>query len=118
MRNKLGARGEALAVTYLTNKHYRIIAQNWHCQRGEIDIIAQDAATWVFCEVKTRRSVSTQQALVNITEQKRQKMILAAQHYLHEHELDDVSWRIDAIAIAIQADKPPVIDHVEDVLDW
>lgn len=118
MRNKLGDRGEAIAVTFLLEKNYHIIAQNWHCQRGEIDIIAQDTATWVFCEVKTRRSVSTQQALVNITEQKRQKMILAAQQYLHDNALDDVSWRIDAIGIAIQQDGTPIIDHVEDVLDW
>lgn len=118
MRKQIGADGEAIAVAHLKAKGYSIIEQNWHCQRGEIDIVAQDSDTWVFCEVKTRRSASTQQALVNITPKKQERMILAAQTYIAEHQLEDVLWRIDAIAVAMPSSGQAIIDHVEDVLDW
>ncbi|MEM9950996.1 MAG: YraN family protein [Chloroflexota bacterium] len=118
MRKRIGAEGEALAIAHLKAKDYHIVEQNWHCQRGEIDIVARDGEVWVFCEVKTRRASSTQSALVNITAKKQEKMILAAQEYLHEHQLEDVIWRIDAIAVALPTNSEPIIDHVEDVLDW
>lgn len=118
MRKTLGAHGEALAIAYLREKNYHIVEQNWHCRRGEIDIVARHGEGWVFCEVKTRRSHSTQDALMNITARKQEKMILSAQLYIAKHNLDDVMWRIDAIGIAIPHNGQAIIDHVEDVLDW
>jgi len=118
MQQSTGATGEAIAINYLKNKGYDIIEQNWHCRAGEIDIVARESDIYIFCEVKTRRSNSTQQAFMNITEHKAEKMIKAAQHYIHEHELEDVLWRIDAIGIALPKNGQAIIDHVEDVLDW
>lgn len=118
MKNQIGMRGEALAVDFLKKKQYVIIEQNWRCRLGEIDIVAKNDDELVFCEVKTRRAESTQVALVNITESKREKMIRAAQYYLDEHDLDEIIWRIDAIGIAIPENGEAIIDHVEDVLDW
>ena len=118
MRKTLGAQGEALAVAHLQKKDYQIIEQNWHCSRGEIDIVARDGDVWVFCEVKTRRSQSTQDAFVNLTQQKQKKMILAGQSYVAEHDLEDALWRIDAIGIAIPRHGEAIIEHVEDVLEW
>ena len=88
VRKQIGIRGEALAVAYLENNNYKIIEQNWRCRWGEIDIIARANSVLVFCEVKTRRAESTEVALVNITENKARKMIVAAQHYLHEKDLE------------------------------
>lgn len=118
MNNSIGAEGETLAVSYLKNKGYEIVEQNWHCLWGEIDIIAKNQSTWIFCEVKTRRSNTTQNAFVNITPSKRKKMIASAQQYLHEHNLGDAIWQIDAIGVAIMKNTAPKIDHVEDALDW
>lgn len=118
MKNEIGQGGESLAADYLKRKGYEIIEQNWRCRAGEIDIVAKEAECYVFCEVKTRRSNSTQQAFMNITKSKARKMIKAAQHYIHEKNLDDVLWRIDAIGIALPKNAQAIIDHVEDVLDW
>lgn len=52
-RKKLGQDGETLACDYLKRKGYKIITRNFRCRNGEIDIIAQDKETIVFCEVKT-----------------------------------------------------------------
>lgn len=113
-----GQRGEQLAVAYLEKNGYQIIARNWHCQYGELDIIARQAQTLVFIEVKTRHSQTTQDSFAAITPGKRKRLIATARMYLHETEQDDMMWRIDAIGIALNSDQKPVIDHVEDALEW
>ena len=111
-----GNYGEALAADYLRQNGYDIVTTNWHCAHGEIDIVARTQDMLVFVEVKTRRTASTQAAFASITPQKRQRLIASAYAYLDAHADDDPIWRIDAIGIALS--RPPVIDHVEDALDW
>jgi putative endonuclease len=52
----VGAYGERCAVRHLVGAGMRVVARNWRCTHGEIDIIAWDDDVLVFCEVKTRRS--------------------------------------------------------------
>src|SRR4029453_16851494 len=54
-RGELGGRVEALACARLTAAGLRIVARNWRCQTGEIDVVAEGPGLLVFCEVKTRR---------------------------------------------------------------
>jgi putative endonuclease len=54
-RGELGRCGEALACDRLTAGGLRIVARNWRCQTGEIDVVAEAPGLLVFCEVKTRR---------------------------------------------------------------
>ncbi|MGH3561802.1 MAG: YraN family protein, partial [Mycobacterium sp.] len=55
-RAELGALGEQLAIDHLTGQGWQILARNWRCRYGELDVIAADPAgrTVVFVEVKTR----------------------------------------------------------------
>ncbi|HYX97629.1 MAG TPA: YraN family protein, partial [Geodermatophilus sp.] len=53
----LGARGERIAAAHLTDSGLRVLDRNWRCREGELDIVARDGDTLVFCEVKTRRAV-------------------------------------------------------------
>jgi putative endonuclease len=66
-----GRRGEALACTRLTAAGLRIVARNWRCQTGEIDVVAEAPGLLVFCEVKTRRGdgYGTPAAAVNAAKQ-------------------------------------------------
>ena len=52
----LGIAGEQMVDSYLKKNKYKIIATNYTCQLGELDIIAKDKDTYVFIEVKTRSS--------------------------------------------------------------
>jgi putative endonuclease len=114
---KLGIRGEAYARHYLESKGYTILAQNWTCQYGEIDLVTQHHDTIVFVEVRTRRA-STQAALESITPTKREHMINSAHAYIHDHNLpEDATWQIDVIAVALQKDNA-TLEHVENALDW
>ena len=51
---RLGRRGEALVCKLFRRRGYEILACNWRCRYGELDIVARDCMTIVFVEVKTR----------------------------------------------------------------
>lgn len=55
-KDDLGRAGEDRAVAHLTGDGYRIIARNWRCAQGEIDVVAERDGTLVVVEVKTRSS--------------------------------------------------------------
>jgi len=115
---KTGDKGESIACDYLIKKGYTIIETNWSTRFGELDIIAKQTDSYIFVEVKSRHSKNTESAFASITPAKREKMIKAIYQYLHDKELDDVDWRVDAIGIALRQNQPPLIDHVEDAFDW
>lgn len=52
----LGRWGERVAERHYRRDGYRVLARNWRCGSGEIDLILEHAGTIVFCEVKTRSS--------------------------------------------------------------
>ncbi len=117
--NRTGADGEKIARKHLRRKGYLILESNWSTTFGELDIIAKQGNELVFVEVKTRRGASTEVALEAVTPAKRERMLKAVYQYLHDHDIDsETQWRMDVIAVAIQAGGPPQIDHVEDAFDW
>lgn len=116
-QQKTGDYGEQLALQHLQSKGYTIIATKWRCQRGEIDIIAERDAVYAFIEVKTRRHTTTEDAFMQITPRKRERLINAVHTYINTNDLE-VNWRIDVIAIALPYRQAPIIEHVEDALDW
>ena len=116
---KTGKRGEQIAVDYLRNKGYVVITTNWHCTYGEIDIVAQLQDTLVFVEVRSRRTETTETAFASITPRKRERMVNSAYVHLDVQELpEETDWRIDVVGIALPRFGSPIIDHVENALDW
>ena len=107
-----------MAARFLQGKGYQIVETNWHCAHGELDIVAREGDVFVFVEVKTRRARQTETALTSITPAKRERLIASAYTYIADHELENPTWRIDVVAIALPRSGQPVIDHVEDALDW
>lgn len=117
-KQRVGDYGETLAISHLKKQGYQILTTNWHCARGELDIVATHNKIIVFVEVRTRRTQNTESAFASITPSKREKLIASVNLYLHEHALDDILWRIDIIAIALPHNGEAIINHVEDALDW
>jgi putative endonuclease len=54
--DELGHYGEDLAAAHLTQAGYELLARNWRCREGELDIVARDGDAIVFVEVKARSS--------------------------------------------------------------
>lgn len=113
-----GDSGEAIAARYLQANGYSILATNWRCVGGEIDIVAQQGDTLVFVEVKSRRGGQSGDALLAITPAKRQRLTTAAYAYVDSAGLDDPAWRIDAVAVIFGRDGMARCTHVENALDW
>jgi putative endonuclease len=116
-RKKLGAWGESVAATYLEAHGYQIVARNWRCTAGEIDLVAQKAGWLAFVEVKTRRDALPEN---NITRRKARKLIELALSYLLENDLDDVEYTIDVIAVELdRAYKVVRCEHYEGAVgEW
>jgi len=122
-RQQIGQRGEDLAAKYLQAQGYTLIARNWHCQYGELDVVAQINAVLVFVEVKTRQTSELRQgeeiAFASITPQKRDRVVKSVYCYLDEHGHDaNTSWRVDVLTVSIRYDGWSKVNHVEDAFDW
>jgi putative endonuclease len=99
----LGTFGESFAAAHLMHQGYRIIARQWRCERGEIDIIARDGDELVFVEVRTRRSRRFGTPEDSITRAKQDRLIELSLLFLQEYDTndDDPPWRIDVIALDV-----------------
>jgi putative endonuclease len=58
VKDAVGRHGEDLAARHLEAAGLQILARNWRCREGELDIVARDGAVLVFAEVKTRSSLA------------------------------------------------------------
>lgn len=119
-RRKLGNWGELVAATYLEAHGYTVLARQWRCERGEIDLVVRDGDEWVFVEVRTRRGESAGTPEASITPKKAQRLLQLAQEYLLAHQLEDVNWRIDLMAIQLdESGKLVRCDHLRHpILGW
>ncbi|MCL2654165.1 MAG: YraN family protein [Coriobacteriia bacterium] len=100
-RRELGRRGEEAAAVFLQGIGQHIIAQNWRCRFGEVDLITRDGDTIVFCEVKTRKSVRAGQPAEAITLKKQQKYSRLAMLWLNQYADTDCAARFDAVSILV-----------------
>lgn len=110
---KIGERGEAIAVRYLQQIGYRILARNFRYQKGEIDIIATDDKFLIIVEVKSRSFPSYGSPEASIGQTKTDLMALAAGYY---QELYDVRLeiRFDVISIIFRNDKKAQLTHLQE----
>jgi putative endonuclease len=112
---ELGRQGEDAAVAYLTGVGMSVVARNWRCRHGELDVIARDGTALVFCEVKTRRGTAFGVPLGAITAAKCGRLRRLASLYLAEHGGHAGPIRIDAVGILWGPDDRLVVEHVRGV---
>ena len=98
---KTGKKGEVIACEYLIKQGYKILEMNKRFSRfSEIDIIALDKNTLVFCEVKTRKTNICGQPVEAITKSKYENIKKGVYLYLQETSKYK-KFRIDAISILL-----------------
>jgi len=115
-KDALGAHGEDLAAAHLIEAGLRVLDRNWRCPVGELDIVAREANTLVFCEVKTRRSSAFGDPAEAVTWRKARKLRQLAAHWLTEHDEHAREVRFDVIAVLAEAGQPPTVRHVRAAL--
>jgi putative endonuclease len=118
VKDVLGRFGEDLAARYLADAGLVIVARNWRCADGELDIVATDGSALVFCEVKTRSSVLFGSPAEAVTPAKAARIRRLALRWLMENrEGSSDYWpvlRFDVVSVLRLRDRPPVLDHLRD----
>jgi putative endonuclease len=116
-RRALGALGEDLATAHLIRRGYRIVDRNFRTRWGELDIVAADDRTLIFCEVKTRRaSASGRDPLESVHSHKQLRVRRMAGQWLAEHRSRPrvPECRFDAIGVTVDgAGRLLRLDHLE-----
>lgn len=101
MRNRLqqGHAAEKAAVALLRSKGYQIVATNYRCSSGELDIVARDGAELVFVEVRSRRSSRYGDALDAVGPTKQRQVVRVAQAYLSCEKPIFETCRFDVVGV-------------------
>jgi len=84
-RQRLGARGEDRAADWYRAAGYEVIARNWRCPEGELDLVVSLPGELVFCEVKTRSSDRFGVPAEAVTAAKQRRLRALAARFLAEH---------------------------------
>lgn len=95
-----GNKAEDQASQYLKEKGYKILARNFSCKMGEIDIIAQDKQnTIIFVEVKQRKTNLFGGGLAAVNKAKQRRITLTAAAYIKKTKINYTALRFDIITI-------------------
>jgi len=111
--NDLGKLGESLALSYLVQKGYEILDENWVYGKAEIDLIAYFNRKIIFVEVKTRTSTAFGYPEEFVSNVKQKLLEFAANQYIylmsHKGEI-----RFDIVSILFDKQNNYTINHIED----
>jgi putative endonuclease len=111
-RQRLGARGEARAADWYRAAGYDVVARNWRCAEGELDLVVGRPGELVFCEVKTRASDRFGVPAEAVTIAKQRRLRTLAARFLAAHPLD-----VGAAAGSIRFDVVAVSGSTVDVIE-
>ena len=118
-RASLGRRGEAIVAARLAAAGWHIVATNWRCPEGEIDVVARDGACLVIVEVRTRASTRMGTPEESVGPAKRVRLARLANRYAYETGWSG-AYRIDVFAVTLSADGTPRVIHHRNAVsgDW
>ncbi len=112
-RQALGAFGERVAARHLTEERgMTLLASNWRCPAGEIDLVLRDGDTLVVCEVKTRRGSDYGDPLEAVTPEKFTRLRDLASFWMEHHGLSIPDVRIDLVGIDLSKPVSERLTHV------
>ena len=86
LKSLLGQSAESRAEAFLQARGLKLVARNWRCRFGEIDLVMQDGATLVFIEVRLRSRGDFGGAAASVTSAKQKKLLATARQYLGHAE--------------------------------
>lgn len=90
-----------MAAEVLRRRGWRILARNYRCPLGELDLVALDGDVVVFVEVKTRRGSRAGSALEAVGPGKRRRLLRLARYFLAVHGLTGRDCRFDVICLTV-----------------
>jgi putative endonuclease len=111
-RRWFGSRSERAAIRFLKQLGWRVVACNYFCDLGEIDIVALDGDCIVFVEVRSTEMAATERPAASVDRAKQERLTRLAIHFLQKKKLLNQPARFDVLAISWpQGDREPRIEH-------
>ncbi|RBQ15174.1 YraN family protein [Spongiactinospora rosea] len=98
-KDELGRHGEQIAADFLQARGWEVLARNWRCREGEIDIVARDGRALVVVEVKTRSGRTHGTALEAVNPLKVLRLRLLAGRWLAGQSERFDAVRVDVVAL-------------------
>jgi putative endonuclease len=117
-RRWFGNRSERAAARFLRRLGYRILARNFSCPYGELDLVALDGACLVFVEVRSTGNEDASGPAASVDVPKQRRLTNLALHFLKRNKLLDRPARFDVLALSWPADqREPVIAHFRNAFE-
>ncbi|MFW5416738.1 YraN family protein [Nocardiopsis sp. CNT-189] len=111
-RAALARYGEDLAAAHLRRTGLRILARNWRCREGEIDILARWGGTLIVVEVKTRTGLRFGTPLEAVDRSKRRRLRRLARLWREENRrAAPPRTRVDVIGVLVRRDGRAYLRH-------
>ena len=122
-RRSLGEWGERQARLYLEAEGYSIVAANFRCRAGEIDLVAIECDELVFVEVKTRRGDAYGQAEESISSVRAGRLVTVAEEFLQSRSAfpyeSETPWRIDLVCVNLDSGGRLLnINHIKHAVEF
>ena len=116
-KDVLGRGGEQRAARYFEENGYAVLARNWRCRTGEIDLVVADRDCVVVVEVKTRRGEGFGHPFEAIDARKRARLWRLAVEWTAENRnaVQGRRLRIDAIGLTGPDPQTALLEHIVDV---
>lgn len=114
VRPTLGVAGEDAAWRVYRDLGYRLVARNWRCRLGELDLIVARGEVLVICEVKTRRGAGFGGGWEAVTARKQQKVRAVAEAFLQTSDVLPLAMRFDVASVALRASGRTSVELFED----
>ena len=95
-----GRHAEAQALDHLQRHGLKLIARNFRCRQGELDLVMQDGRTVVFVEVRCRNNPRYGSGAESVNARKRARLTAAALYFLQTHpRWQQAPARFDVVSI-------------------
>ena len=103
----VGTQWEQAAQAELERAGLRLIARNWHCHYGELDLVMREGEVLVFVEVRYRDASASADGTDSISPAKQRKLIRTADMFLAAHpDFANHTCRFDSVAYSGSSEKP------------
>jgi putative endonuclease len=111
-RRWFGTRSERAAARFLKGLGYRILARNYTCSHGELDLVALDGTTIVFVEVRSTEKGDVMGPALSVDNAKQRRLTNLALHFLQQRRLLGRAARFDVLTLSWPPGcKEPQITH-------
>ena len=95
----LGVSGEDAAAAWYEANGYEVLARNWRCRTGELDLVVRQGRVLVFCEVKARTTNLLGAPVEAVTRAKQDRIRRLAARWIEEHDARPITIRFDVASV-------------------